>query len=405
MKTFSSNPAFGSIKDQIDGIWKNSLINLQNVHTPEELCYDILSKLKGYCEDFSEKTFATFNIEFVEMLITDFGVKAENIWFFTDCFEKFAFLHLPRYKGVHAMKEDFSSLIGRRNEPMKFDCVIGNPPYQTKSDAANTKTQAIWDKFVNKSFEICKEGGYVSLIHPSGWRGCGSAFEQAKDIKNHQLEYLEIHDEQDGLKTFGVSTRYDWYITKKIESCRDTTIKNQDGEIEQVYLGDCSFIPNNMISKIFSCLAKENEETVKILHSFSAYESRKTWVSKEQSEEFCHPIIYSTPIEAPTIWYSSTNKNGHFGIPKLILNPCRPIGFVIDSTGKYGMSQFCIGIEGDQDYLQMVANVIKNQKTNGFSEFMEACHFTDKIFNKDVISKFRKDFWEEFINEDGTEKV
>ena len=34
----------------------------------------------------------------------------------------------------------------------------------------------------------------------------------------------------------------------------------------------------------------------------------------------------------------------------------------------------------------MVAEIIKNQKTNGFAEFMEACHFTTDIFNKDIIS-------------------
>lgn len=45
----------------------------------------------------------------------------------------------------------------------------------------------------------------------------------------------------------------------------------------------------------------------------------------------------------------------------------------------------------------MVANVFENQKNNGFAEFMESCHFTDKIFNKDVVSRFRKDLWKEFV--------
>jgi hypothetical protein len=45
----------------------------------------------------------------------------------------------------------------------------------------------------------------------------------------------------------------------------------------------------------------------------------------------------------------------------------------------------------------MVANVIKNQKTNGFADFMEACHFTDKIFNKDVISLLKKYFVCSFV--------
>ena len=63
------------------------------------------------------------------------------------------------------------------------------------------------------------------------------------------------------------------------------------------------------------------------------------------------------------------------------------------------MSQFCVGIVGDEKYLKMVAKVLQNQKTNGFAEFMETCHFTDKVFNKEVIGDLRKDFWKAFVNE------
>jgi len=114
--------------------------------------------------------------------------------------------------------------------------------------------------------------------------------------------------------------------------------------------------------------------------------------------------VYSTPVQGPTLWYSNSKEYGHFGISKLILNPSRPIGFVTDEIGQYGMSQFCAGIVGDAVYLKMVSNVVTNQKTNGFAEFMEACHFTEKVLNKDVFPLFRHDFWSEFVNEDGAEK-
>ena len=72
---------------------------------------------------------------------------------------------------------------------MKFDVVIGNPPYQEVTGAANAK--AIWPKFVEKSFEICKEGGYVSLIHPSGWRDVKGNFSHIKDLlKSQSIELL-----------------------------------------------------------------------------------------------------------------------------------------------------------------------------------------------------------------------
>ena len=280
---------------------------------------------------------------------------------------------------------------------MKFDCVVMNPPYQTKSDIKNEKTQPVWDKFIEKALSICKDDGFLASVNPSGWRSTGDIFDAAKIIKEKQIEYLEIHNEQDGIKTFGATTRYDWYVLRNSKISKNTTIVDQEGNVLEVDLRKMPFIPNAKIDRVVSFLAKKGEEKVEILHSFSSYESRKNWISETEDNVFIYPVIYSTPVVGPTIWYSNTNKNGHFGISKLILNPCRPIGFVIDEKGEYGMSQFCVGIVGNKDYLDMVAKVIKNQKTNGFSDFMEASHFTDKIFNKDVISLFRKDFWKEFI--------
>jgi len=297
---------------------------------------------------------------------------------------------------------DFLSDEWRKN--MKFDVVVGNPPYQTKSDDNNTKTQAIWPEFIKLSCDFTKENGYTCLVHPSGWRGASKAFEVAKSILEKQVECLEIHNEQDGLKTFGATTRYDWYVRKNTPVTHSTEVKDQDGKVICVNLDGVNFIPNSQLDRIFSMLANNQEVSVEIISDSSYHTQRTERISKIKRDSFIYPVIYSTPVDGPTIWYSNTNQNGHFGISKLILNPCRPIGFVIDENGEYGMSQFCIGIVGDIDYLNMVAKVIKNQKTNGFAEFMESCHFTDKIFNKDIISLFRKDFWKEFVNEDGSKK-
>lgn len=45
---------------------------------------------------------------------------------------------------------------------MKFDVVIGNPPYQNKN-------QILWRDFVKKSIAVTKEHGYVNLVTPNSW--------------------------------------------------------------------------------------------------------------------------------------------------------------------------------------------------------------------------------------------
>lgn len=48
---------------------------------------------------------------------------------------------------------------------MKFDVVIGNPPYQGPTKAS----KKLWPQFISKAFELVKDGGAVYLITPTTW--------------------------------------------------------------------------------------------------------------------------------------------------------------------------------------------------------------------------------------------
>ena len=122
---------------------------------------------------------------------------------------------------------------------MKFDCVVMNPPYQTKSDIKNEKTQPVWDKFIEKALSICKDDGFLASVNPSGWRSTGDIFDAAKIIKEKQIEYLEIHNEQDGIKTFGATTRYDWYVLRnsKISTFSSPFFAKKDTTLSILALG------------------------------------------------------------------------------------------------------------------------------------------------------------------------
>lgn len=50
---------------------------------------------------------------------------------------------------------------------MVFDVIINNPPYQDSSSAA--KNVKLWPKFVARSIEILKDGGFISFITPDSW--------------------------------------------------------------------------------------------------------------------------------------------------------------------------------------------------------------------------------------------
>jgi hypothetical protein len=355
-----------------------------NILTPFVLCDEILNAIGDDVLQKADNILVFSNLEFLYK-IRERKIES-NLYFLTGCPKK--------GRLAHKMTDNvIVSNIDELNINMKFDVIVGNPPYQKK--VGLSKTEPIWQKFVTKSFKHCKEGGTVALIHPSGWRNVAGKFKATQELlKSKNMKYLEIHDENDGLKTFKVSTRYDWYIVENKEYGGITEILCK-GKTHTIDFSKWDFIPSGEFNQFERFLAKAGEECVDILYD-SAYHTQREHMSKIQTDEFKYPCVYSTPIEKPTMWYSNTNKIGHFGVSKFIFNPSRPTGYVMDEKGEYGMSQFCIGIVGDPDYLNLVEKVYNSKDCSEFSNLMESTHFTDKIFDCRVFRNLRKHVWKEF---------
>lgn len=281
---------------------------------------------------------------------------------------------------------------------MKFDVVVGNPPYQEK--VGPKKTEALWPKFVKKSFELVKENGFVSLIHPSGWRNVDGKFKVVqKLLTSKDMYYLEMHNEKDGMVLFGAETRYDWYVVQNSENNNILTeVKGQDGISIQIDLKNKEFIPSGYIEKIYSLVANDGEKKVNIL-SDSSYHTQRSFMSKVNEYEFIYPCVYTVKSgDNGTFWYSNTNGNGHFNSPKLIWSNFRisSAGSILDLNGDYGLTQFSYAIVDSIENLPSIKNVFDGVL---FRNLMESCAVSDMSINRKIIATFRKDFWKEFINE------
>jgi hypothetical protein len=279
----------------------------------------------------------------------------------------------------------------------KFDIVIGNPPYQTNNEG-ETKTHPIWDKFVDKSILILNEGGYLNMVHPSGWRNVDGKFKNTQNLlKNREVLYLEMHNKKDGIKTFGAQTTYDFYcVRNKKNNGFKTQIKCVDGVIENVDLSKMDFIPNGKFSEFEKLIAKNGDEKVEVLRN-SSYHHQRPHMSKNNFGDFIHPCVY-TILKDGTInlWYSNTNENGHFNITKVIWSNgiSTPI---LDINGEYGLTEFSYAIVDDVENLDDIKRALINPK---FIELMsnsdgESGH----RYNTKTIETFRKDFYKQFLND------
>lgn len=360
-----------------------------HIHTPFALCNEILGHIDFDSFPRYIRILVLFNMEFVYSLSKYVDLREKVVYYYTTDTHKAAVIRVL-FPQVH--------IIDTLETDMKFDVVVGNPPYQTKANNEFKKTAPIWQKFVSKTLLVVKEGGILSLIHPSGWRNVDGVFENVKkELCSFDMIHLNMNSVESGLKVFNAATRYDWYIVKKQPYNGITTFVDDAGESGTIKIDDLPFIPSSHVNEIFKYISKDNEEKVDVLYSRSAYGTDKPNMSKEQSVDHVYPCIQNVGNNnTPTkIWWSNTNENGHFGIPKVIFGRFGT-GIFLDKEGEYGMSQDCTAISDSPENLLHIKQAMQSER---FLKLMKAGDVggLGTIFNRKVISLLRKDFWKDFV--------
>ena len=77
-------------------------------------------------------------------------------------------------------------------ETVKFEAVIGNPPYQKEDGGAKKSAQPIYQKFVFIAEKI--EAKYLSLITPTRWFAGGKGLDDFRDYMLDNQHIQELHD-------------------------------------------------------------------------------------------------------------------------------------------------------------------------------------------------------------------
>lgn len=273
---------------------------------------------------------------------------------------------------------------------MKFKCVISNFPYNDKSGNKG-RGHMLWDKFVERTLDKWLEkDAHFLTVHPSTWRQLDNKL--FKKLTSKQIIYLEIHNVLDGQKTFGASTRYDWYLLKNTPKYKNTQIKDEIGCLNSINLDAWDFLPNKLYDKIKQMLCPDEKNRCQVFRYRSTYPTeKKNLVKKEQSEAYKYPLAYS--INAKNIInkrYTNDNTLGHFGKSKFIFSNGR--GFYCDKVGEYGLTEWAFCIYDEPDNLD---KILKTFKSSEFIAIKEAINLDSFTYNWKVMKLFKKNFYDD----------
>ena len=271
---------------------------------------------------------------------------------------------------------------------MKFDVIIVNPPYQKSTGASRGIT--IWPFFVERGFELLKDGGYLSMIHPNTWRhGKKTTANVLELFTNNNIIHLQLGNVATGKEIFGVTTSVDWYVIQKSPNQGSSHVVDTEGVSITLDLSGVKRLPDSHLDLVGTVIDLEDLDTVDILYN-TKYHTQKEYVVSEKSEEYKYPLVYTLKQGGPTFKWTNDNTKAFFGVPKIVL--ASGLGYpVLDLEGKYGTCEFSYSIVDSPENLltiydklmdPVVLNILKDMGSGKGHNYL-----------KQAVSLLKKDFW------------
>ncbi len=153
---------------------------------------------------------------------------------------------------------------------MKFDVIVGNPPYQLSDGGNNSSAMPLYNKFVDLAKKLLPL--YLVMIIPSRWYAGGRGLDEFRTKMLTDKHLKEIHDYQRGADCFpGIRNGGGmcYFLWSKDYNSYDVTISNHDAKAilytenrPTIEFGEDIFIRDPFVCSVLRKIKKHYETSM-----------------------------------------------------------------------------------------------------------------------------------------------